>query len=437
MDGEIQKKLILVFPSTSHPIVRLGLRLFAKYPGVYSFFILSALTPKDYSIKIFNQKLFWSKRDFTGGCLVGISSITPSSCEAYKIADGFRKAGSVVVMGGPHVSFLPEEALKHCDSVVVGEAESVWPQVIKDYESGALKRIYQGTPLDDCFSPSYEYFLNADTDVLYHTGILFSRGCKYHCEFCVHPFGKPRYMELEQAIKIIGRIREHIKLPFGLKPTFFFKDDNIFSDPVYAKRLFKEMIPLDLHWCASTSIDIAFDEEALRLAHASGCQRLFIGFETIYPERLQKTSVAHMHSTQDYFKAIARIKSHGIKIISGIIFGFDYYTHRDYLKLMWFLIRARLFFNTLTILTPFPGSPLYARLKKEDRITTFDWRKYDAMYNIVFKPKHMSARSLYLWYSATRFLAICVSQYSLISIILSLGLYFIFFYLTYHWIRLF
>lgn len=425
----LKKELILVLPSTSNTVIRLILRFFFRTPGTFPLFVLPALTPKDYKVKIFNQKIFWLKRDFTAGKLVGISCATSNAYEAYKIAERFRKAGSTVVMGGIHASYLPDEALQHCDSVVIGEAESVWDEVIKDYENKALKRKYQGILLEDYFSLSYDYFLKIDPRILYRTGVLLSRGCKYRCEFCVPPQGKVRFIKLEQAITLITRIRNGVKLPFGIKPLIRFRDDNIFSDPVFAKNLFRALIPLRLNWAANSSIDIAFDEEALGLAKASGCKELFIGFETIYPEKLQKTSVCSMHTTKDYRKAIRKIKSHKIRITGAFILGFDYYTHKDYLRLIWFLVRSGLYLISLTILTPFPGSRLYEQLKREDRIRTFDWRKYDSLQHVVFRPKHMSALSLQIWFIIVRVISLFASPYFLKTELQVIVIYFISFYL--------
>lgn len=409
--GRIKKELILILPASSHPVIRFVLRLVFTTPGTFSLYILFALAPKDYTIRVFNQKLFWLKRDFTGNALVGISCATSNSAEAYKIADRFRKAGSMVVMGGIHPSYFPEEALRHCDSVVVGEAESVWPRVIKDYENKSLRRIYRALPLEDYFSVSYPYFLNMPLRILRRTGILLSRGCKYRCEFCVPPFGKVRFVKLDQALALIERISKGARRPFGIKPHILFRDDNIFSDPGYAKQLFERLIPLGLTWEGNSSVDIAFDEEALRLAMAGGCRRLFIGFETIYPEKLQKTSVRSMRSTDDYRRAIKKIKSYRIKITGAFILGFDYYAHKDYLRLMRFLITSGLDLISLTILTPFPGSALYERLRKAGRITTFDWRKYDSLHHVVFKPMHMPASSLQAWFVIVRIVGLCASPH--------------------------
>ncbi|TBR15075.1 radical SAM protein [bacterium] len=330
-----------------------------------------------------------------------------------------------------HVSYFPQDALLHCDSVVIGEAEPVWQQVLDDYENKSLKKIYKGEPLEDYFSPVFDYFMRVEPSILATSGILLSRGCKYCCEFCARPFGRLRFIKLEQAVKLVEKaIRGVVKPFFWQKPGIIFRDDNIFSDPVYAKKLFKQIIPMGINWVGNSSIDIAFDEEALALAKASGCQELFIGFETIYPEKLKKTSIAGINSLYDYFKAIKKIRSYGIRIMGGFILGFDYYTHKDYLRLLWFIIRSRLYHASLTILTPFPGSLTYEKLNKEGRIITFDWSKYDSLQHVVFKPKNMPVWVLQLWFIFIRIISLLFSPLYLQILVVLFGSYIIFYYVV-------
>jgi radical SAM superfamily enzyme YgiQ (UPF0313 family) len=426
------RKLILVIPGVSIFLKRVLLRFALNTYGTFTLFILPALTPPSYSIKIFSQKLFWFDRDFEGGALVGVSCATSNVREGYRIADRFRRAGSVVVLGGIHVSCLPEEALEHADAVVIGEAESVWPEVIRDYENGPLKRIYRGQPLDDYFSPSYPYFLTIDPKLLSRTGLLLSRGCKYQCEFCAPHEKKVRFIKLEQATELIRRVAQACKSSFNKRPIILLQDDNVFSDPERAKDLFKAMIPMKVRWLGNSSIDIAFDEEALRLARESGCGLLFVGFESIYPRTLPKTSVGHMTRAEDYLQPIRKMRSYGIKVMGAFILGLDHCTHKYYLELIWFLIRARLDYVSLTILTPFPGSPVYERLKAENRIITYDWRKYDGVFRVVFQPRHMSVTALYLWFIVIRIVGFLASSFFQMFLLTFIMLFYIVFPLLRH-----
>ena len=412
-EAGIKKELILVNPRLSYLLFNFLQANAVGNPVPHSLHTLAALTPKDYKIKFINQKQLWLKKDFVGEVLVGITCLTSAVFEAYQLADKFRQAGSCVVLGGPHVSALPDEALQHCDSVVIGEAESAWGQVIRDYEAGALKKTYQGEPLEDFFTPVYDYFLHLDPGVLSRSGIHIDRGCKYHCDFCARISQWLRFVKIEQVIKLIKRIKAGNSNFFIRKPKLHFDCDNIYSSPLYAKELFKAMIPLKVRWAANCSIDIGFDEEALQLAKASGCRGFLIGFETIYPTEYGKTSLPQFRSAEDYRKAIANIKAHGITFMGSFILGIDRYGHRDYLRLLWFLMRVRLWMFVLTILTPFPGSALYERLKEEGRIISFDWRKYIFLFCVI-KPKHTSVLSVYAWFWFIRVLSVFFSPFLLL-----------------------
>lgn len=392
------KELILVNPCVSQPLIRLGLKVLFKNSLPSALLTLAGLTPKDYRIKFVNHKFFWRRGDFTSGALVGITCVTADAYEAYQLADRYRKAGSFVVMGGPHVSVLADEALKHADSVVIGEAESVWPLLLDDFENGSLEKTYEGEPVKDFFSPVYDYYLRLNPSLLRFPGIHTSRGCKYNCDFCATPFKELRFIRVEQVIELVNKIRTSAKSAWNQKPVIQFIDDNIFASPLYFKNLARQLAPLKVSWIGSSSIDIAFDEEALQLAKESGCLQLLIGFETIYPGRNPKTSIAQVSTQEDYFKAIKNIKAHRIRLVGAFIIGWDDDTHRDYLRLLWFLLRAGFWYPQLTILAPFPGSKIYEQLKKENRIRSFDWRKYNFAWGMAFRPKHMSIWSVRVWF---------------------------------------
>ncbi len=416
MVSPVKKELILINPRLSNFLFNFIQSKFAGNPVPYSLLTIAALTPKEYNTKIINQRQFWTNRNFTGGALVGITCLTAAVFEAYQLSDKFRRAGSRVVLGGPHVTALPEEALEHADSIVIGEAESVWGRVIKDFENGQLEKIYKGEPLEDFFTPAYDYFMRLDARVLSRAGIHIDRGCRYHCDFCSRISPWLRSIKIEQALGLVVRIKTNRRSIFVRKPQIKFNSDNIYSSPSYAKELFKKMIPLDIIWGGNSSIDIGFDEEALELAKASGCKGLLIGFETIYPKEYSKTSLKELQSVKDYKIAINNIKARGIKVGGSFILGLDEYSHFDYLKLLWFLMRSGLWISILTILTPIPGSALFDRLRKENRILTFDWRKYFFLVCVI-KPKRTSVMAVYIWFWLIRTLSIFFMPYSLLIMV--------------------
>jgi len=404
--SKITKELILINPirnpRLSNFLINIIQRLGTRNPVSYSLLTLAALTPRDYKVKIINLKIFWPESEFSGGKLVGISCLTSTAFQAYHLADKFRRAGSKVVLGGPHVTALPDEAAAHADSIVTGEAESVWEQVIQDFENNRLQKVYKAEPLKDFFTPVYDYFLNLEPRLLSLAGVHIARGCKYRCDFCSRISSWLRFVKVEQVIGIIKRIKKAKAGFFTRRPTVIFRCDNVYSGPEYAKNLFKEMIPLQVSWIGNCSIGIGFDAEALRLAHASGCKGLLIGFESIYSKDYPKTSLKEIRSAEDYKIAINNIKARRIKIYGSFIIGLDHYNHFDYLKLLWFLIRSGIWHIYLLILTPFPGTGLFERLKKENRIVSFDWRRYDIL-TCVFKPKQISCLSVYAWFWFIRY----------------------------------
>lgn len=399
MPDPVKKEVTFIIPGHSNPLLHFFIRLFSGSHPTFSLLILSALTPREYKIKTLSQTTFLPRNAVVKDSLVGISCATVNATRAYALADRFRRAGATVIMGGTHASALPEEALQHCDSVVIDEAESVWPTVIKDFENRSLKKIYYGQPLPDFFSPVFPYFLQLPPKTILESGLMTSRGCKYHCDFCGRPADALRMINRDQVIKLIQRVKEQYR-----NPIIIFWDNNIFSDPAYAKDLFRALIPLKIRWLANASIDIAWDNEALELAKASGCEQFFIGFETIHPQQLPKTSVHGTSCSSDYLTAIRRIQKHKIRIIGAFIIGFDDYSHLDYLKLIFFLFRARLFIISSTILTPFPHTPLFRRLYRENRITTQDWRRYHS-FGVVYRPKQMSAGAVLFWFWTIRLLS--------------------------------
>jgi len=408
MTEQPKKDLILINPKCGGIIVRNitlpFLKLFFGPP--MSLLTLAALTPKDYNIRIFNLKTFWRKEDFPQGALVGITSYTKNVKQAYRIADRYKKAGCHVVMGGPHVSALPEEALAHCHSVVIGEAESVWPNVLEDHKKGKLNETYSGTPVADWHTRAFDYLLRLTPRQLQHAGIYASRGCKYNCDYCVVAGRKDlRFAPCNEVIQLVERIKSGIR-----KPVVLFNDDNIFTSPGYAKELFRRLVPLDIRWHALSSIDIALDEEALELARKSGCISLQIGFESIHPNRLLKAG--YLSSSADYLRLIRKIRKKKIRIIGCFMMGFDYDTPLDYLRLLVFLAQARLFHILLGILTPFPGTALYFKLLKEKRITSFDWGQYE-VFHVVFKPKNMSAFALRSWFMFVRIISLFLAPLTL------------------------
>ena len=353
---------------------------------------IAALTPSDWDVEIHDARTtpvdYDRKID-----LVGITSYTADITDACKIADGFRSKGVKVVMGGVHVSALPDEALQHADSIVVGEAEAVWEGLIRDCEKGELKTIYKTKTLiqmSDMAIPRRDLLDRSMYSSFY--SVQATRGCPFNCEFCT----VTAFFGQEFRTRPVEEVIEEIK-GLGSK-EFFFIDDNITGRSGFAKKLFKELIHLNCKWGGQTTLNFAKDEELLSLYAKSGGRYAFIGFETLSEENLRKISKS-WNSPDGYREAIKRIHGVGINIIGSFIFGLDGDNPDVFEKTYNFIMENKIDAAQFHILTPFPGTKLYEDMVKDDRITDSDWSKYHTG-EVVFKPAKMTARELqegYWW----------------------------------------
>jgi len=319
--------------------------------------------------------------------LVAITFHTPSAPHAYATADRFRQRGSTVVLGGPHVTLLPDEAQAHADAIFIGEAEETWPEFLADFEAGRHRARY--------FSPSAPSLrgVPAARQELFHrrdhtAGVLFaSRGCPYRCDFCsvaVMYRGKLRRRPVDEVASEYASFRGKVVILW---------DDNIVADRAYAKELFRALARHGKWWSSQASIHAADDEELLELAARSGCKQLFVGLESITQASMDGVSKG-FNRVRDYARAIRRIHAHGIAVQAGIVFGFDHDRPGVFAETLDFLEEVGVQNATFNMLTPFPGTPLHERLMAEGRILTRDWSRFNGRKHVVFRPLHMSAEAL-------------------------------------------
>ncbi len=348
--------------------------------------MVAALTPPEFEVSLTDENVtvidFQKETD-----LVGITAMTITVQRAYEIADTFRARGVKVILGGSHPSALPEEASQHADAVVVGEAEGIWPNVIEDFKANKLQRIYrQGKrpslvnlpiPRRDLFAEGAYYFRNT---------ISATRGCPYACSFCsvTSFFGHTyRCRPVEEIIKEIETLNH--------RKFIGFVDDNIVGNPKFAKEFFRALVPYKIKWAAQASITIARDDELLKLAAASGCIMLLIGFETLSPASLAAVGKS-INVVDEYETAIKKIHSHGIAIHGFFIFGLDEDGENIFERTVRFAQKMRLESAQFAWPVPYPGTALCESLDKAGRIITKDWSQYKS--NIVFEPKLMSRELL-------------------------------------------
>jgi radical SAM superfamily enzyme YgiQ (UPF0313 family) len=322
--------------------------------------------------------------------LVALSVETYTAKRSYQIASEFRRRGVPVVMGGFHPTLVPEEASDYAESIVVGEAESLWPSVLDDFRNGQLRRVYRNSKRPPLSGLRPDRSIFAGKRYLPVGLVEAGRGCHFRCEFCAVQsyFGNTQTRRpVDEIIEEIRRIK---------KPLIFFVDDNITSNMEQAKEFFRALIPLKIRWVSQASINAAHDEEFLQLIKASGCQGLLIGFETLNPDNLRKMRKSFNTMKGGYEKALENLRRHSIRLYATFILGYDE-DHGDTLRdTLAFAERHRFYIVAFNHLTPFPGTPLYDRLKKEGRLLYERWwMDPEYRYGMVpFTPQGMTAQQV-------------------------------------------
>lgn len=362
--------------------------IFLRFPSL-ALANIAALTPKDDKITIIDEQISPINYNLDVD-LVAISVNTSIANRAYEIADNFRKKGIKVVFGGLHPSLMPEESLKHADSIIIGDAEGEWQKLIADFKKGKLKRKYvnkQNKKLDLPI-PRWEIFKKMG--YVNTNFVETSRGCSYHCKFCSNSqfyHHKHRTRPIKDIIRDIKNVKSFPK------KFIFFVDDNIICDKEYAKRLFKAIKPLNIFWISQATADIGEDEELVRLAAKSGCFGLFLGFESISKANLVDMDKKHNH-IERYKGIVKMLHKYGIGIEAGFIFGFDKDDKSVFKHTFDFLKETNMDSFLAIYLTPIPGTVMYNQFKKQKRLITDDYSKYDFRH-IVFKPKNMTPQEVY------------------------------------------
>jgi radical SAM superfamily enzyme YgiQ (UPF0313 family) len=357
MKARIRLELITPAAEDNAPIPNLSLATVA------------ALTPSEVVVS-FSDDLI-NPIDLNGDLkeveLVGISCSTKTALRSYQIAQAYRERGVPVVMGGIHSTALPNEALEHCDAVVIGEAEESWPRLIEDFRRGNLEKIYrQGdfTPPEEIPPARRDIYHSKDYFPL--DSLQATRGCPYLCEFCsVRRFfgGTYRYRPIEDVIVEARSLRHKV---------IMFADDNIVGHPRYSQQLLESLIPLRKWWIAQASLAGLEDEKKIKLLVKSGCVGLLIGFESISEENI-RSARKYQNRPADYLKIIRTLHRHGIAIWASFMFGLDHDDKEIFERTVRFAIEAKFFSVVFAILTPYPGTVLYERLKEEGRLTDERW----------------------------------------------------------------
>jgi radical SAM superfamily enzyme YgiQ (UPF0313 family) len=338
-----------------------------------SILYIAGLTPKEHDVEIVDESV--QPIDFQDAVdLVGITSMTFTAKRAYEIADEYRKRKVKVVMGGIHASSVEVEALAHADSVVIGEADDLWSQVLQDASDNTLKRTYRGKrkdPLDGLPSPRFELldrtkYLRLPFRKSPIMPIQTTRGCPFNCEFCsVSRFwgNRVRFRPIRDVINEISHINAD---------TVFFTDDNFFADAKRTLELCRELIPLKIKYICQID-SLAFRHpETIKALRKSGCFMVFVGFESIYKKDLKDVNKG-FNEPSNYTKLIRMLHANRINVYASIIFGFERDHPGRVTETVRFLADRKVALASFFRLTPFPGTRLFERLDKQGVLINREW----------------------------------------------------------------
>jgi len=390
----MMKKLLLINPVGQ----RSGYLLsrFSTYAPLGLAYV-AAVTPSTWDVKILDEN--FDRFEFEAADLVAITAFTSNINRAYEIAAVYQKRKIKVIIGGIHSSMIPDEVLQYADTVVIGEAEGIWPQVINDFENNRLRSIYKGPKIDlatfhilprrDLLNPNYLW-----------NSIQTSRGCPFNCHFCSVTKHLGKDYRQRRPEDVLDELRQ-------IKGKYLaFVDDNLIGhnqkSVARAKDLFRGMINqrLGKKWWMQTSINATDDEQVVELAAKAGCMFVFIGFETISEKTLKNMGkgVNLKTGVENYKKVVSTFHRYGIGVFGAFILGNDYETSAYYKELGDFIVHSGIDIFQISLLTPLPGTDLMEHLQKEDRLIyndfPKDWPRFRFSY-MVHQPEEIDPETIY------------------------------------------
>jgi radical SAM superfamily enzyme YgiQ (UPF0313 family) len=350
---------------------------------------LTALVPPelDAAVTCFDEGIADVDVDRIDADLVGMTVITGTAMRAYALAARLRLRGIPVVLGGPHVTLVPDDAQPNADSVVVGYAEDEWPRLLRDFAAGRMRPRYTqaesldigGRPLPDRRVLDRRRYL---TDTVFEA----TRGCVHNCSFCVVPSAwgrKPYQKPVEEVVADLRRMRARKAI---------FIDLNLIADKGYAGRLFEALVPHSVEWYGLATTLLCDDLPLLDLAARSGCRGLLMGLESIEQSNLRDNHKS-FNDPDTYRQVVDRLHRRRIALQGCFVFGLDGDTPDVFLKTAKFAVEAKIDLPRFAVVTPFPGTQLYKELDSRGRILTRNWELYDGQH-VVFEPAQMTMRQL-------------------------------------------
>jgi radical SAM superfamily enzyme YgiQ (UPF0313 family) len=353
--------------------------------------VLAGLTPAGVNIRFYDDRLESIPFDEATD-VVAISIETYTARRAYQIATEYRQRGVTVVLGGFHATLCPDEASLYADAVIIGEAEGQWETVLDDARHGTLQQFYHQEHRPDLSLTRLDRGIFAGKRYLPITLIEAGRGCHFRCEFCA----VQSYFDATQTRRPVDHILEEVEQTRKRGNFYFFVDDNITSNFDEGKELYRQLAKHKIRWVSQASINAAHDEEFLDLIARSGCEGLLIGFESLERETLRMMKKKFNTMGGGYEVALENLRRYNIRLYSTFVFGYDHDTAKTFDDTVEFANRHRFYMAAFNHLTPFPGTPLYERLKSEGKLL-YDawWLDPSYTYNkIPFKPALLEPEEL-------------------------------------------
>jgi radical SAM superfamily enzyme YgiQ (UPF0313 family) len=356
---------------------------------------IAASTPCNWSVRYWDENLLQGHppaEPFPQ--VVGITVHLTFAERAYTLARWYRERGAKVVFGGLHVISCPDEVRPHADAIVIGEGVHAWPDVLRDVDAGTLKPVYHGSyrrPYRDDPPPRRD--LLARDSFLTTTSLIATRGCHNRCGFC---YLATDGLHMPYLMRDVEQVVEEFQADG--QPYAVFTDNNLGSRPEYLRRLCRALRPLEKIWSAAVTIDVTDDPSLVREMALAGCTGVFIGFESLQNDNITD-SKKKSPRTDDYARRVDILHRNGIQVNGSFVLGFDQDRPDVFKRMVAWIEANRLECATFHILTPYPGTPLFAQMEAEGRILHRDWSLYDTGH-VVFRPRHMTAEQLadgYAW----------------------------------------
>ncbi len=370
-------------------------RAIASLPSL-SLLTLAALTPDRHEVSYHEIHDITEVDDLPDADLVAIATFTAQVKDAYQLADSYRRRGVTTVMGGLHVTSCPQEAAEHADIVVIGEGEVVWEALLNDFEDGGSERVYdaRGCEFDLANAPTPRFDL-LDAESYNRITVQTNRGCPWQCEFCASSILlTPRY-KLKPVANVVEEIRA-VKARWP-RPYIEFADDNSFVNKRRSRELVEAVGGEGVRWFTETDISVADDPELLGMLHDAGCAEVLIGFESPNVAGLDGIELKRnwkLKQIEGYREAIERIQGHGVAVNACFILGLDGDGPEIFDAVESFVDEAKPFDVQITVQTPFPGTPLYDRLRTEGRLLEEGaWEKC-TLFDVNYRPVGMTSEDL-------------------------------------------